>query len=132
MIIQIIAKLYLNYVLEEMECYQQGGCVEDDNIYVTLTYIYKYLVLGIYIFFTWKVVNNYKKSATTPRDQMRHQWVKQITQGVTYLFFGILLLQIGRYVYPILFWEKCYLGIPWLPCLSLFSYTLGTVMPICL
>lgn len=110
MFIQIFAKLYLNYVVGEMECYQEGGCVEEDNIFVTLTYIYKYLMLGFYILFTWKIVLENQKNAITPRDQMRHQWIKQIIQGVSFLYAGILLLQIGRYFFPNLFWERMLLG----------------------
>jgi len=110
MMVQIFAKLYLNYVVGEMECYQEGGCVEEDNIYVSLTYLYKYLVLGFYIYITWKAVLINKKNAITPRDQMRHQWIKQIIQGVSFLYAGILLLQVGRFFLPNLFWERMLLG----------------------
>ena len=110
MIIQIGAKLYLNYVVGEMHCYQEGGCVEEDNIFVTGTYVYKYLVLGFYILGTHRVVSSYKKNAVTPRDQMRYEWVKQIVLGVIFLYFGILILQLGRYIFPVLFWERMLLG----------------------
>lgn len=107
---QIAAKLYLNYVVGLMECYQEGGCVEEDNIYVTLTYVYKYIVLGFYILLTWKVVTEDKKNAISPRDQMRHQWIRQIILGVSFLYAGILLLHAGRYLMPNLFWERMLLG----------------------
>jgi AraC-like DNA-binding protein len=110
MLVQIIFKLYLNFMVGEMQCYQEGGCVEDDNIYVTSTNIYKYLVLGIYILLTWRVVLKYKNEAIAPRDLMRLEWVRQITMGVSFLYFGILLLQIGRYLFPVLFWERMLLG----------------------
>ena len=110
MLVQIVFKLYFNYVMGEMHCYQEGGCVEEDNIFVSVTYIYKYLVLGVYILLTWKVVLNYKSQSVAPRDLMRTEWVKQITLGVTFLYFGILLLQIGRYLFPVLFWERMLLG----------------------
>jgi len=109
-LIQVGVKLLLNFTFGKMECYREGGCVEDDNIWVTLTYIYKYLVLGAYILAAWKVVNGYRKTALSPRDQMRVQWVRQIVQGVTFLYFGILLIQIGRYTIPTIFWERMLLG----------------------
>jgi len=110
MIFQIISKLILNFVFGEMDCYKEGGCVDDDNIYVILTYFYKYIVLGIYIFLTWKVLIRYEKSSISPRDIMRANWIRQICLGVTFLFFGILFLQLGRYLFPDLFWERMLLG----------------------
>ncbi len=110
MAIQIVAKLYLNYLVDEMDCYQEGGCVEGDNIYVTLTYIYKYFVLGTYIILTWLVIIRDKQNTNTPRGQMRHTWVRQIILGVTFLYVGILLLYVGRLIFPELFWERMLLG----------------------
>ncbi len=110
MLFQILAKLYLNYGVGEMECYQEGGCVEEDNIYVWLTYSYKYLVLGIYILVVWKRVLENKKNAVSPRDQMRHQWIRQIILGVSFLYAGVLLLNIGRILLPDVFWERMLLG----------------------
>jgi len=110
MTFQIVAKLLLNFVYGEMDCYNEGGCVDEDNIYVTLTYVYKYLVIGTYIAFTWAVVIRYRKNSLSPRDVMRANWVKQITQGVVFLFFGVLVLQLGRILMPNLFWERMLLG----------------------
>lgn len=110
MMILIISKLFLNFVLGEMQCYKEGGCVEEDNIYVLMTYLYKYMVLGGYILATWKIGNKYMKNASAPRDIIRSDWVKQICLGVTFLYFGILLIQIGRLVFPYLFWERMLLG----------------------
>ena len=110
MLFQTVAKLYLNYVAGVMECYQEGGCVEEDNIYVSLTSLYKYLVLGGYIFFTWKQVLEFKNNAITPRDQMRYQWIYQIILGVSFLYAGVLLLNVGRYLWPSFFWDRMLLG----------------------
>ncbi len=110
MLVIIAGKLYLNYGMDEMQCYKEGGCVEDENIFVNITYLYKYLVLGGYILASWKVVNNYRKDASAPREQMRSEWVRQISLGVTFLFFGILIIQVGRFVLPDLFWERMLLG----------------------
>ncbi len=107
---QILVKLYLNYAAGLMECYQEGGCVEEDNIFVSLTYLYKYVVLGFYIFLTWKVVLKDKKNAISPRDEMRHQWIRQIILGVSFLYLGILLLHAGRYMLPNVFWERMLWG----------------------
>jgi AraC-like DNA-binding protein len=104
-------KLLLNFVFGEMECYSGGVCAsEEDNIYIQLTFLYKYIVLGIYIFFTWKIEYQYRKNAKTPREQMRSGWVRQITMGVIFLLVGILLLQVGRALFPDLFWERMLLG----------------------
>jgi AraC-like DNA-binding protein len=110
MIVLILTKLFLNFVLGEMQCYMEGGCVEEDNVFVMMTYLYKYLVLGGYILATWKTGNKYRKNASAPRDIIRSDWVKQICLGVTFLYFGILLIQIGRLVFPYLFWERMLLG----------------------
>lgn len=105
-----IAKLLLNYVFNEMDCYTEGACTEDDNIFVQLTFLYKYLVLGIYIFFSWRIAQEYRRNAKTPRDEMRSGWVMQITMGAIFLLAGIFLLQVGRYIFPDLFWERMLLG----------------------
>ena len=109
-LILIAGKLYLNYVTEDMDCYEGGVCIEEGNIFVTITFLYKYLVLGTYIFFTWRLYKRYIKSAVTPRETMRLQWIKQITTGVTFLYIGILLLQIGHYIFPYVLWEKMLFG----------------------
>jgi AraC-like DNA-binding protein len=107
----VVFKLVLNFVYGEMECYTGGVCAaEDDNIYVQLTFLYKYIVLGTYIFFTWKMGFQYGKDAKTPREQMRFGWVKQIYKGGIFLLAGILLLQLGRILFPDLFWERMLLG----------------------
>lgn len=106
----VVAKLILNYVFEEMECYTEGACTEDDNIYVQITFLYKYIVLGLYIFFSWRVGHQYRKNAKTPREEMRSGWVMQITLGAIFLLAGIFLLQIGRFLFPDLFWERMLLG----------------------
>lgn len=110
MIVQVLAKLYLNYGLGVMDCYEEGGCVESDNIYVMLVYFYKYLVLGAYIYITWEEIKTYKKTAHTPREQMRLAWVQQIALGSTFLYLGILLIQLGPILLPGIFWEKMLLG----------------------
>lgn len=107
---QIVAKLFLNYVFSAMECYEEGGCLEGDNIFVTLTFFYKYLVLGAYILATWRVIKRFMAGELTPRDQMRAEWVIQIAKGVTFLYFGVLLIQVGRYTIPDLFWDRMLLG----------------------
>lgn len=107
---QIIIKLYLNFVLDKMECYEAGGCMEEGNIFVNLSYLYKYLVLGAYIYFSWKQVVKYRQGAKKPREAMRSEWVKQVVTGVFFLYMGILLLQIGRFIYPALFWDRMLLG----------------------
>jgi AraC-like DNA-binding protein len=109
-LVLITGKLFLNFSLGEMQCYKEGGCVEEDNIFVNITYLYKYLVLGGYILASWKIVNNYRKDASAPREQMRSEWVRQISLGVTFLYFGILIIQAGRFILPDLFWERMLLG----------------------
>ena len=107
----VTAKLFLNYVFGVLDCYTDGACaMEENNIFVFLTYAYKYLVLAIYIFFTWKLVSHYIKNAKTPREQMRSGWVKQIALGALFLLLGILLLQGGKIILPDLFWERMLLG----------------------
>lgn len=110
MLVLVSGKLFLNYAVHEMQCYSEGGCVEEENIYVNLTYLYKYLVLGGYILASWKVMKNYRGNASAPRDKMRSEWARQIVLGVTFLYFGILLIQVGRFVLPDLFWERMLLG----------------------
>jgi len=110
MLVLVTGKLFLNYAVDEMQCYKEGGCVEDENIFVNLTYLYKYLVLGGYILASWKVMKNYQGNASAPRDKMRSEWARQIVLGVTFLYFGILLIQVGRFVLPDLFWERMLLG----------------------
>lgn len=110
-LVLVLSKLVLNYGFGKLECYTEGTCAaEDDNIYVKLTFLYKYIVLGIYIFYTWKTGQEYRKNAKTPREQMRSGWVRQITMGVFFLLIGILLLQLGRIFFPDLFWERMLLG----------------------
>ena len=110
MIIMVAGKLFLNYVVGEMQCYKEGGCIEEDNIYVGMTFLYKYLVLGGYIAASWKVVGNYRQKAAAPREKMRLEWVRQISLGVTFLYFGILMITAGRFLFPDLFWERMLLG----------------------
>ena len=109
-LVLVFGKLFLNFAVDEMHCYQEGGCVEEDNLFVNLTYLYKYLVLGYYIYETWKVERNYRVNAGAPREKMRASWVRQITLGVSFLFLGILLIQLGRFILPDLFWERMLLG----------------------
>jgi len=104
-------KLVLNFVAGELTCYTDGACsTEEDNLWVNVTYVYKYIVLGAYIGLTWKVVQQYRQRAKTPREQMRYSWVRQITMGVFFLYCGILLIQLGRMLMPDLFWERMLLG----------------------
>lgn len=105
------AKLVLNYVFGALECYTEGACFADDeNGFVQAAYVYKYLVLGGYIWATWRTVQQYGSDARTIREQMRLNWVKQITMGVFFLYCGILLIQVGRIFLPSLFWERMLLG----------------------
>jgi AraC-like DNA-binding protein len=110
MMVLVAGKLFLNYGVGPMQCYKEGGCVEDENIFVILTYLYKYLVLGGYILASWKIVRNYRGNATAPRDKMRSEWARQIILGVTFLYAGILIIQAGRFLLPDLFWERMLLG----------------------
>ena len=103
-------KFLLNAVFDKMQCYNSGVCIEESNFYVTMTYIYKYLVLGVYIYLSRKEVLRFKKQVNTPRDFNRHEWVKQISLGVIFLYLGILVLYIGRHLFPELFWEQAFLG----------------------
>jgi AraC-like DNA-binding protein len=110
-LVLMVSKLLLNYVFGVLDCYAEGACsADDDNMYVKATFIYKYLVLGTYIFFTWREAEDYRRRSNTPRDQFRYSWVRQIVLGVTFLFAGILLLQVGRAIFPDLFWERMLLG----------------------
>ncbi|MBN2236182.1 MAG: hypothetical protein JW729_01405, partial [Bacteroidales bacterium] len=110
-IVLVSFKLVMNYVFEEMECYKGGICTEEeDNIYVSLTFLYKFIVVSIYLFYSWKEALQYRDNAKTPRDQMRYGWVKQINQGVLFLLIGILLLHIGKMLFPVLFWEEVLYG----------------------
>ncbi len=107
----VVSKILLNYVFGELECYTEGTCADDDeNLFVKLTYLSKYIVLGIYVVLTWRVASHYRDNAKTPREQMRYSWVRQIILGVSFLLSGILLLQLGRYLFPDLFWERMLLG----------------------
>jgi len=110
MLLLVAGKLFMNFITGDMQCYSEGGCIGEENIFVSIAYIYKYLVLGGYILASWQLVNNYRKNASSPREQMRSEWVRQISLGVTFLYFGILLIQIGRYTFPDLFWESMLLG----------------------
>ncbi len=110
-LILVIFKLLMNFVFKEMECYTGGVCAEEeDNIYVRLTFFYKFIVISSYLFYTWKVACQYRDNAKTPREQMRYGWVKQINQGVLFLLFGILILHLGKILFPDLFWEEVLLG----------------------
>lgn len=110
LLLQVGSKLYLNFGAGVMDCYRTGGCAEEENAFVIGSYIYKYLVLGAYILASWQVFLKQRRRTSLPREIMRSQWVKQILLGTTFLYSGILLIQVGRILFPELFWERMLLG----------------------
>lgn len=89
-----------------MECYDEGSCLNVDNNYVTGFYIYKYLVLLVYIYLCHKLVQEHQSSIKSQEDIYRNLWVKNLVRGTFFLFIGILLIQIFRVAFPIQLYDR--------------------------
>lgn len=111
LLLLVFYKLMMNFIFGIMDCYTGGICSEEaGNIFVSISYFYKYSVLIAYLFFAYKAGKSYGENAKTPREQMRYGWVKQIYQGVAFLIMGNLLLLFGGLLFADLFWGKIILG----------------------
>ncbi len=106
LIIYDIAKLYINFGLEVMECYNDGSCLNVDNKYVTALYIYKYIVMVVYIYLTLKLVKSHRKNVNSELEIYHNLWVKNLVNGTIFLFIGILLIQIFRVAFPVQFYDR--------------------------
>lgn len=103
----IAAKAYTNFVLGIMECYDEdSSCLNVDNIYVTGFYIYKYLVMVIYIYFSHRLVLEHQAGIKSQQDIFRNLWVKNLVKGTFFLFIGILLIQIFRVAFPVQLYDR--------------------------
>lgn len=102
----IITKLYTNFGLKVMECYDEGSCLNVDNNYVTGFYIYKYLVMLIYIYLSYRLIKAHESHIKSAEDIFRNLWAKNLVKGTLFLFFGILLIQIFRVAFPVQLYDR--------------------------
>ena len=100
------AKLYTNFGIGVMECYEDGSCMNASNTYVTLFYIYKYLIMILYIHLSFKLVKHHKDMINSEEEALRHIWISNLIKGTLFLFIGILLIQVFRVAFPIQLYDR--------------------------
>ncbi len=105
-VFHFFAKIYANKVAGVMECYDEGSCLNVDNDYVTGFYIFKYLVMLIYIYLSYQLVEKHKRSAGSSRDAIINIWLSNLVKGTFFLFIGIMLIQVFRLAFPVLLYDR--------------------------
>lgn len=102
----LLAKLYTNFGLRVMECYDDGSCLNADNDYVTGFYVFKYLVMLSYIYLCHTLVKKHQAYIKSQEDIFRNLWAGNLIKGTFFLFTGILLIQILRVAFPIHLYDR--------------------------
>lgn len=101
-----LAKLFANYTLGVMECYEEGSCLNVDNDYVTGFFIFKYAVMLVYLYLSYQLVTRHKHRTNNPTDAIINIWLSNLVYGTFFLFIGILLIQLLRLAFPVLLYDR--------------------------
>lgn len=101
--------LVSKYLVSRLNVYSYDINRLDINLnstYNTLMYLYKYIIVGLYVRATYKLVQAHKEQVSTPREALRNLWLRQLLNGTFMLFGGIVLIQLLRLFLPVLLYDR--------------------------
>lgn len=108
-LLTLLPLIVSRYIISSYDLYSYDINRLDINInslYNTLTYIYKYCVMMIYLLLAHKVIFKHKAQVDNAKDAIRNIWIKQLFSGALFLFISIISLQVLRFIFPVPLYDR--------------------------
>lgn len=105
----ILLPIITRYIISSISLYSYDINRLDINLnstYNNLSYAYKYVITGIYLYASFKVITQHQRTVKSTKDAYRNLWLKQLFNGITFVVVSIICIQLLRIFFPVALYDR--------------------------